>query len=151
MKKIKFIFFSIATILVIGLMSCEKEIEVEYNDAYPVAGTWWVTYQFDDGAGNIGDWYGVGYTKLFIYNTSFDKDSVWIDDHDNFWQFKVQVPYSGSTFSVENGDDIRWGDSTSVRSGQVVNNDSIYMEIEWASDSGTIYQCSGVRYDGFGE
>ena len=151
MKKIRIIFFSLATILIIGLMGCEKDIVVEYADAYPIAGTWWVTYQFDDGAGNIGDWYGVGYTKLFVYNTSLDNDSIWIDDHDNFWQYKVKSFYTGSTFSVDQGNDVRWGDATTVAKGQVIDNDSIYMEIEWASDPGTIYICSGVRYDGFGE
>jgi len=151
MKKVKVIFFSLVTLLILGLMGCEKEIVVDYTDAYPIAGTWWVTYQFDDGAGNIGDWYGVGYTKLFIYNTARDNDSIWIDDHSNFWDYKLKAGYAGSDFSVASGWNVSYPVGIVVSKGKVIDNDSIYMEIEYADDPGTIYICSGVRFDGFGE
>lgn len=151
MKTKKLLNYGFLFLILLFIASCEKEIETEYQDAYPISGTWWVTYKFDDGSGTIDDWYGVGYTKLFIYNTSLEKDMVFIEDHGNFWDFKVKAKYSGETFSITNGYDYQHDDTTTIAKGKIINKDSIYMEITWASDPTTVYYCTGRRYDGFGE
>jgi len=151
MKKLNSILLGLIALVIFGISSCKDEIVVTYQDAYPVSGTWWVTYQFDDGSGNIGDWYGVGYTKLFIYNTAFDNDSIWIDDHANFWDFKVKLPYDDVSFAADSALNVSYDIKVNIKKGKVIDNDSIYMELEFEDDPGTIYICSGVRYDGFGE
>jgi hypothetical protein len=136
--------------------SCDTlpEPEMEVAATYPVSGDWWVTYKFDDGSGVIDDYYGVGYTQLQTMNTAANtKDSIWIDDSGHFWDFKVRsgLDLTSKTFGVVAGSDLQHDDDTSITNGQViqlVDGDSIYMEIEWASDPGTIYQCSGRRVKG---
>lgn len=87
------IIIAVLAILLMGMYGCRKlwdwnqpkDPEVEYSAIWPLSGEWYVLYQFDDGAGNIGDWYGVGYTTLFTYNTAAeDKDKMWISDAGNF-------------------------------------------------------------------
>jgi hypothetical protein len=152
MKKIIVYIFS----LVFILSACDTlpDPEVKTAPTYPVSGEWWVTYKFDDGSGVLDDYYGVGYTHLQTMNTAANtKDTIWITDNGNFWDFKVKAALNlpAKTFEITSGNDIQFGDDTSIRNGLVVSRvdgDSIYMEIEWASDPGTIYQCSGRRFRG---
>ncbi len=166
----------IIAVLAFGFSSCEKlwdmnqpaDPEVEYSAVWPLAGEWFVQYKFDDGDGNIGDWYGVGYTTLFTYNTAAeDNDKFWISDDGNFWTYTVKsdcnvdnksfsgdslvstADYNGSLYDVKvnitNGKVIEDGGFSTTG----VVTDSIYFEVEFADDLGTIYQCSGIRRTGF--
>lgn len=145
--KAKFLIqISLILTLLAGIISCNQDVVVEYQDAYPISGQWLVTYTLEDGT-DVGN----GYSTLFVYNTSFDNDSIFITDDGNFWDYKVQAAYSGTTFSVVGGYDLMHDDSTTVASGNIINNDSIYMKLSWASDPGTIYICAGKRATGFPE
>ncbi len=174
--KNKLIVLSVLIILLGGMTGCRKmyemnqpkEVETEYSTVWPLAGEWWVTYQFDDGDGNIGDWYGEGYSALFTYNTAAeDTDKLWISDGGNFWTYTVKSDCNveGKTFTgdslVNTADD---GGSlyklkVNITNGKVIEDggkstsgvicDSIYFEVEFNDDIGTIYQCSGVRRTGF--
>lgn len=154
-----------------------KEPSTEYSSAYPLAGEWYVTYKFDDGSGVIDDYYGVGYVRLWTTNTAAnDGKEMWISDGGNtgygdasFWGYSVKTPINtaAKTFSgtdlessvddagvpyevvinIENGKVIVDGGLST--SGVVV--DSIYFEIEFSDDPGTIYHCSGTRRTGFPE
>lgn len=153
--KTKILYITLS-IFALVFFSCEKdEPEVEYISTWPVSGEWWVTYKFDYD-GTVDDWYGVGYTRLLTFNTASNTgDSIWITDNGNFWQFQVKVPVNmgTKTFAINEGADIVWEDPTTITNGKVIelpDGDSIYMEIEWASDPGTIYICSGRRVKGFG-
>ena len=155
MKKILIISF---TLLLGFMMSCDKMKDpvVDYvNLGKTLPGEWWVTYTVD----------GVdkgGHSVLTTFNTADNTSTdMWITDNGNFWQFQVKVnaDVNSNSFSVIKGVDIVWDDSTSVSNGKIFIDggitkagnvaDSIYMEIEWASDPGTIYVCSGVRRTGF--
>jgi hypothetical protein len=170
------VIIGLLALLMAGSTSCRKlyewnqpkDPEIEYSAVWPLSGEWYVTYTFDDGTGNIGDHYGVGYTTLLTYNTANeDKDLFWISDVGNFWIFTIKSPcnvpartfagtdlvstadYSGSLYDIKvqisNGKVIEDGGLST--SGVVC--DSIYFEIEFEDDPGTIYYCSGVRRTGF--
>ena len=149
-------------------MNQPKEVDTEYSAVWPLAGEWYVQYMFDDGAGNIGDWYGVGYTTLFTYNTANeDKDQFWISDDGNFWVYTIKSPcnvdarsFSGdSLVSTADWDGDLYDIKVNIKNGKVIEDggfstsgvvtDSIYFEIEFEDDPGTIYQCAGIRRTGF--
>lgn len=145
MKKIT--LFLITLLFVAG--ACEENVpETEFTATYKASGEFWVNYVETDGTAH-------GYTILSISNTADnDPDSVWITDDDNFLEFQVKVgcTLDPVTYAAEAGADIVWGDDTSIRNGKLIeraDGDSIYMEIEWASDPGNIYTTSGRRYKGF--
>ena len=168
--KNKIVIISILIILLGGMSGCRKmyemnqpkEPEVEYSAIKTLSGEWYVVYRFDDGDGNIDDWYGVGYTPLFTYNTAAeDTDKFWISDAGNFWSYTVKSScnvdaktFNGADLAstayeldvqITNGKIIE--DGVSCLSG--VKSDSIYFEVEFGDDPGTIYQCSGYRRTGF--
>lgn len=156
MKIKHFAYITLVFVLGLGLAACEPEgPDMEYSPVWPVSGEWWVTYEFDDGTGNIDDHYGVGHTRLLTYNDADDAgDSIWVNDNENFWEFivKAGVNVEAKTFSVTEGKDLVWDDNTTITKGQVFElegGDSIYMEIVWASDPTTTYIVSGRRVKGF--
>lgn len=154
MKKILIISF---TMLLGFMISCDKmeDPTVDYvNLGKTLPGEWWVTYS----TGGVN----YGHSVLTTFNTAANNSTeMWITDNENFWQFQVKVTtdVANNTFSVIKGVDLIWDDSTSVSAGKIFPNagitkagnvaDSIYMEIEWVSDPGTKYICSGVRRTGF--
>ncbi len=151
MKKIA-IYISI---LFFFAYACELEDpEVDHSPTWPLNGEWWVTYRVDVG-GELVDIYDWGYTRLLTFNTAATTaDSIWITDQGNFWTFQVKagINLQAKSFSVTEGTEIVYDDATTIQNGQVVEmagGDSIYMEIEWESDPGTIYVCSGRRVKGF--
>ena len=171
----KAINFSLVIVLLLSISSCSKlyemnqqdEPEIEYSVVWPMSGEWYVNYRFDDGDGNIGDWYSVGTVPLFTYNTAAeDINKMWISDAGNFWTYTVKTPLNldAKTFSgtdlVSTADyDGLYDIKINITNGKVIKDggistsgvvtDSIYFEIEYEDDPGTIYQCSGVRRTGF--
>lgn len=122
-----------------------------------MAGDWYVqTY--------VGESLVLDYSLISTYNTADDNgQEMWVDDHQNIWWFKATVPvdvkaqtFSGSdlpssvddydiTVNISNGkiiDDI----ATSTGGNKT---DSIYMDIEFSDDPGTIYTLKGYRRTGF--
>ncbi|MFA5417629.1 MAG: lipid-binding protein [Bacteroidales bacterium] len=157
MKKILIIGF---TLLLGIMMSCDKmkDPKVDYvNLGKYLPGEWWVTYTVDG-----VDIYDMGHTVLTTSNTAANTSTdMWVTDNGNFWTFQVKATADPGnyTFSVIDGTDIMYDDTTTITNGRVFIDggiskagnvtDSIYMEIKWASDPGTIYVCSGVRRTGF--
>lgn len=166
-------------VLFISLTGCTKlykmnqpeEPEIEYSAVWPMSGEWYVTYKFDDGAGNIDDWYGVGYVPLFTYNTADEsKTEFWISgnmDAANFWSYCVKSSLNLETLTFNGSELVSTGDwegapydiKVNITNGKVIEDggtsksgvvvDSIYFEIEFEDDPGRIYQCSGHRRTGF--
>lgn len=171
------IIIAVLAISMMGFYSCRKlhdwnqpkGSEVEYSAIWPLAGEWYVLYQFDDGAGNIGDWYGVGYTTLYTYNTAAEEtNKMWISDDGNFWAYTVKANCNVEGRSFGSDDSLTstadWGGSpydikVLIRNGKVIEGgghstsgvvcDSIYFEVEYEDDPGTIYYCAGTRRTGF--
>jgi hypothetical protein len=150
MKKTTKIFRFLPAFLFLIIVSCQKmEFTQELNWAYPVSGEWALQLEFG------GDVYPGPYF-IKVYNSSFGRDSVWIDDNGNIWPFKVKakVDMVGLTFSTTNfishpgtGSE----DIVTITNGKIVSKDSIYFEAEFASDAGTIYKMYGHRSTSYEE
>jgi hypothetical protein len=127
MKKIPII----AVILAALVWSCNlsdtdvvtKKVTYNYTKA---AGEYAVNFELTDG----DEASGTGHFK--IYNTSFSKDSLWIEDTE-FWgsQIKVKFNETDNTFSVTNGANIlSHSGEVGTITGQVFREqDSV--QVEW--------------------
>ncbi len=170
MKRISILFIAA---LLVSITSCSKmyemnqpkEVSTEYSVVWPLAGEWFVTYQFDNGTGVVDDWYGVGHTTLLTYNTADeDANKIWISDEANFWEYKVKSDCNVEENSISSADSLvnnidGYDIKINIKNGKVIADggkslsgvvtDSIYFEIEFADDPGTIYQVSGIRRTGF--
>ena len=155
MKKITLIL--IAALLI--FTSCQKLKDPGATAAVKVANEWWVTL---DSVG-IPDYYGIGHLKIATYNTSANDNTIWIDDYQNIWPFKIKTPvdYNTLTFSTTAAQSEYTNITVNVtdgkifpklghsRSGNIV--DSIHMGIEFSDDPGTMYEINGVERTRFVE
>jgi len=149
--------FLIMSVVVIALFSCASDYKKEYSWAYPVAGDWKVTTYV------AGVAQGAPY-EIKSYNSSYGKDSVWIDDYGtgvdkaanygHFWtmKFKVAVNMGTKTFGNASSNVINaipnYGIGINVQNGKIVGNDSIYFEVKFEDDAtpyGKTYQIAGHR------
>lgn len=140
MKKL----LNINNLLLLGLVflgiSCQKvDYDQKFSTTHPISGDWTITVKLDTVS------YGPYFMK--IYNTSFSKDSVWIDDNNLFWhlQAKSKVDMTNLTFSAVNSINIPGKDSVTFANGKVIGKDSIYFEAEFTDEPGNIYKFSGHR------
>lgn len=138
-----FIIFALFGVI---LTACQKEDDyTKYKEFAPnseLLGEFVVSYYDVDMNPLLED------ALMMVYNTATSEDSVWVDDMMNFWQYKVKAKVNGTSFAVDQGKDLIWDDNTSITKGSV-DGDKIYLELEWASDPGTIYICKGTRKTGF--
>lgn len=160
MKNIQFLILLLVAL--IGV-SCESTYEKEYNWAYPVAGDWYVKSYI-----NGEEYYGP--FEIKSYNSAFGQDSIWIDDYGtssynetthkytfagNFWVMKAKAAVDMNSKTFETAGSINgiagYPITIKIQNGKVVNNDSIYFEIEFEDDPGTIYQIAGHREIGYEE
>jgi len=155
MKKVSLIL--ITALLIFS--ACQKLKDPGATAAVKVANEWWVTL---DSVG-IPDYYGIGHLKIATYNTSANDNTIWIDDYQNIWPFKIKTPvdYNTLTFSTTAAQSEYTNITVNVtdgkifpklghsRSGNVV--DSIHMGIEFSDDPGTMYEINGVERTRFVE
>lgn len=142
MKKINFL---ILLVIVLVGTSCEQKYEKQYSWAYPVAGDWMVK-AYVDGNAITGPW------EMKSYNTAFGKDSIWVDDYGvydpttekvsgNFWamHFKCAVDMATRTFQTNGSVNsiYSYPITIKVKNGKVINNDSIYYEVQFEDDGYT--------------
>jgi len=119
-----------------------------------ISGEWWVDYF--DGEDHSG------LTKLIISNTSADDGTeIWISDEHNFWEYKVKCPVNMNqlTFTGSDLTDIEHDILVQINGGKMLKNaakstsglvtDSLYFEVEFEDNPGTIYQASGWRKTGY--
>ncbi len=142
-----------------GVVSCDlgDDPEVTGTATEAVAGEWWVT--FSAGGEDL-----TGYTELTTSNTAANVASEFlITDNAHQWDYKVKSPLnlSAQTFggtglqNLVEGYDI----TMSITNGKILENvatstggnvtDSIYFDIEFSDDPGTIYTVAGYRRTGF--
>lgn len=142
----------IVILAAVSFFSCEPTYEKEYSWAFPIAGDWKVD-TYSDGKADGGPF------EIKIYNSSFGKDSVWIDDYattgsnGNFWsmKFKVKANVASKTFeSVGSTNAIKgYGIIIKLTNGMVIENDSITMDIEFGDDPGVLYHIKGHRLNDY--
>lgn len=159
LKYLSFLFFALA--LSISFVSCEKvESIADESDivAEDMMGSWYVEFLVDG-----TDVYHLGFNKINTYNTSANNGtSMWIDDNENIWAFKIDCPinssdqtFSGSgLYSNYDGYEI----DLDITNGQITKNgttspsgvttDMISYDVEFSDDPGTVYQIVGYRYTG---
>lgn len=120
--------------------ACQEEPEQEFSAAYPVAGDWYVVYDYEDGT-------ALGEDHLLIYNTANAPDSAWVEDG-VFYGAKVRVHVDEAQFSVTNGEDIAFGSGLVTITGEVFEQDSIYVTFVY-EDTGETVVAYGHRATGF--
>ncbi len=148
------------------LTACDDwgEFEPEVIPGSELAGEWYVQYTI----GGV-DVYGLGHNTFLTSTTSAaDGNELLLNDQSNFWDFIVKSPMdvSSKTFGLSSAsdslDNLVDGYPIKIRvvNGEVfpdggrsktgVQVDSIYFEVEFADDPGTIYEISGHERTGFG-
>lgn len=158
MKKV--ILYMSVVMLFISACDRKEDFEQINSSTVAVSGEWWVQYSTDG--------YESGFYKLHTYNTAKDDGTqIWIEDVDEWWIYKVKCPVNVSALTFSGVDMISEayydGDlydiSINITNGKIMNDislqpsgvlaDSIYFEIEFEDDPGTIYIASGFRKTGF--
>jgi hypothetical protein len=139
----------IVSVVAIALASCEPTYKKEYSWAYPIAGDWLVTAYLTDGT-QMSDPF-----EMRAYNSSFGKDSIWIDDYattgsnGNWYSFKFKVAanMSAQTFEATTTTNAlpNYHINVVVQNGKIIKNDSIYMEVVFGDDPTTTYVMTGHR------
>jgi Lipid-binding putative hydrolase len=162
MKKI---FLIAGVALLIGLTSCENEIDPGQNSLMKMSNEWWGQIYVPNGSGGLTD-IGQGYQHLLTSNTSSGtSDSLFVDDFNGLLQLKAKVAcnINDLTFTT-NGVTVleRYTEGTVVigngriyqdggKSTSGVKVDSIYFEAEFDWDPGQIYVIAGHGRTGFDE
>jgi len=155
MKKYLILFFAILTFT---FVSCDTETSTDSGGTpvEKIAGDWWITTQ--DGSPAL----------IHIYNTAAnDGTEVWFDD--TFWSTKEKVPCDVKTLTFGsddalqntslNKDESLYNITVTIKNGKILEGaaktpsgvaaDSIYCEVEYSDDPGTIYHFGGFRRTGF--
>ncbi len=151
------------------VISCDNDGYDEFDaggtNVEGVSGEWYVQLLLDGEDVN-----GLGYYLLSTYNTAQDNgEEMWVDDHET-WTTKVIVPvetqnltFSGATleneYSYPDGDGGFVSPIITITNGQIVENggtttegdvaDSIFFEVEFSDEPGTVYTIEGYRKTGF--
>jgi hypothetical protein len=138
----KLLYISLFSVFVFFTACEEDKYEKEYNWSYPLSGDWTINVQYD------GNTDGPFFMKT--YNTSFGQDSIWIDDNGNFWPLKAKAKANvkNSSFDATNSlsyPGTRYEDEVTIQNAKVINKDSIFFEVKFASDPDVLYQFSGHR------
>ncbi len=132
--------FILLLFVVLTTLSCKKSYVVGGTMNPQASNGWWVT------ALENGNDVGVGYFFLSTYNTADNPDSIWIDDHEQFWQFKVKamINITALTFTTTNSQNNYYNSLVTINNGKIlpkaghstsgVVTDSIYMEAHFNDD-----------------
>lgn len=162
MKKI---YLMTAIVLVIGLASCENDVDPGQNAVMKLSNEWWGQIYVTDGSGDLTDT-GLGYQHLLTSSTaSGTADSIFIDDFDGEMGLKAKIACNVNDLSFTTNDTPvleRYTDRTvTISNGKVyvlggkstsgVTVDSIYFEVVFSDEPGTIYAVAGHGRTGFEE
>ena len=151
-------FICIALVSMVVISACKKNLpDPGATSAVKMANEWWVTLK----QGN-SDLIGT-HVKIATYNTSGNSDSIWVDDLENTWQFKVKAKanFDSLTFTTAQAQNEYYNITVNLMNGKVFPGkgksktgnvtDSIYMQAEFSDDPGTIYTISGHARTRFAE
>lgn len=167
-QKYTYILILFLTLGFVSACDDDDDVEIGYTATYPLSGDWTVTYSIETSPGEFEPL--VEHAELLIYNTAENvATEVWVDDHGNFWDFKVKTPanVSALTFGGENLTNVSYESVVTITDGQVfrdavqvngIQRDSIYFQVSFNDDEdangdpdpfGTIYHVYGHRSTGF--
>jgi hypothetical protein len=163
MKKI---FLILGVALVLGLVSCENEIDPGQNALMKMSNEWWVHLLVDDGTGEYEDIYHLGYFQFMTSNTASNTaDSLFVDDFGNNAELKAKVACNPADLTFGNGGvpvEERYTDGiVTINNGKIlagqgttasgIQVDSIYFEAEFDWDPGQVYIIAGHARTGYTE
>lgn len=130
--------------------ACQEDLEIGDAGARILSGDW-VVNEYDLDLNNL---YGP-YT-LQIYNTSFDENSIWIENiYDSGYKIKTSK-LSDTTFGGEGSVDVteEHAGTINILEAEVINNDSIIFRVVLLDETGAVvddYYEAGHRYTGWPE
>lgn len=150
------------------LASCEDE-EIGTTETVSMAGEWYVTVKAVDADENIiyDDPFGNGTFHLDTYNTASNSTTeMWIDDNENFWEFKnrITVDLASMTFYATDAQNETYDCLVDITNGQILYDaattpsgsvaDSIVFNVSFSDDGYPAaygydhYRIEGFRYTG---
>ncbi len=143
MKRINYIFI---LMMLFVLASCEQTLEYDEVQVNNPEGEWTVK-AYINGKNVFGSF------PIKTYTSSLGKDSLNINDLEGqFWNFNVKAAVETSANSFQTQHSINtipnYGIGVKVLNGKIINNDSIYFEIQFENDEipyGISYQLKGHR------
>ena len=133
-------------IVLLAAVSCQDDdFDREFDSTHPVSGEWYVKEYYDGGE-------PYGPYHLQIFNTSFSKDSLWVN---NIYDSGVKVKTllnADETFGITQGKDIGETVATvSISNGKILSADSIYFDVVLYDEDGEIvdqFYTAGHRWTG---
>ncbi len=143
--------------LSVGIVSCDlgDDPAIGGTATQAVAGEWFVYYSVD--GEQISD-----YSLVTTSNTAANvANELLITDDANFYDFKVKTPLNleAKTFGGSGLQNLAYDITVNLLNGKILSDaatttggnttDSIYFEMEFSDDPGTIYTGSGYRRTGF--
>jgi len=152
----KYIYYIAVLSFLFASCDTKEDYDVEKSKVVEAAGQWWVKYSTEG--------YESGYIMLETYNSASDDGTeLWITDNGDWWDYKVKSPINASTLTFSGQDLVSavegYDITIQVMNGKVILDggkstsgvvtDSIYFELEFEDDPGTIYKAAGVRRTGF--
>ncbi|MFT3687357.1 MAG: lipid-binding protein [Phycisphaerales bacterium] len=158
-NKLTIAFFGL--LVLVSFTSCDEggDPDPGGTTTQKFAGDWHIIVLEDDG---VTPAFGGGYNLFSTYNASSNDNNFWIDDHDSFWELKTKVQatdFTNLTFSATDAEELYLGDNVNITNGKIMKNaahsfgghvvDSIYFELEYVDDPGTIYKFAGHKRTGF--
>lgn len=164
MKKINFkitaVFLSLFALTLLSACDEGGNPDAGGTKTQNFAGDWHIIVLEADG---VTPAFGGGYNLFSTYNASANDNNFWIDDHDSFFELKTKVQatdFTNLTFSGQpDSDELYLGDHVTITNGKIMKNaahsfgghvvDSIYFELEYVDDPGTIYKFAGHKRTGF--
>jgi hypothetical protein len=148
MKKITKYLLILAVI--VGFSACQEDLEVGDAGSKTLSGDWVVSEYSLEGEFLYGPY------TLQLYNTSFDKDSIWIENiYDSGYKVK-SGKLSETTFGVTGAVDVNGAadGNIDVLEAQVIGTDSIVFRVILYDEAGEVlddYLEAGHRYTGWPE
>lgn len=140
--------------IVIGMLAllnaCQEELEIGDAGSVILSGDWVVTEYSLDGEALYGPY------TLQVYNTSFDENSIWIENiYDSGYKIK-SGRLSDTTFGVTGAVDVNEEHvgTIDILEAQVINGDSIVFRVILYDETGAVaddYLEAGHRYTGWPE
>ena len=164
----KQLIYSAIALTAIIVTSCQKKPDVGGTATQKMANEWWVTLD----QGTTKDAFSIGHFKIATYNSSSNDNTIWVDDFENGWGFKIKTTadLNSLTFAAASGanneyylpsNPTKFPKTVKITEGKIIPNaghsktgvltDSIYFKVEFSDDPGTIYTMPGHARTKFAE